>query len=82
MACLMFPCLYLNKILEALSFIHTCPIKQRGYNFMSVELKCSVNSVALTLMLASFISYSLRAVLACQHGGVNRMSHVTAGALY
>ncbi len=52
------------------------------YRSISFELKFSVNSVALKLMLASFISYSLRAVFACQHGGVNRMSHVTAGALY
>ncbi len=49
---------------------------------MSFELKCAVNSVALKLMLVPFISYSLLAVLACQHGGVNRMGHVTAGALY
>ncbi len=48
---------------------------------MSFELKCAVYSVALKLMLAPFISYSLPAVLACQHGGVNRMGHVTAGAL-
>ncbi len=51
------------------------------YRSMCFELKCAVNSVALKLMLASFISYSLSAVLACQHGGVNRMGHVTAGAL-
>ncbi len=51
------------------------------YRSMSFELKCAVNSVALKLMLAPFISYSLPAVLACQHGGVNRMGHVTAGAL-
>ncbi len=43
------------------------------YRSMSFELKCQVYSVALKLMLASFISYSLPAVLACQHGGVNRM---------
>ncbi len=48
---------------------------------MSFELKCAVNSVALQLMLAPLISYSLPAVLACQHGGLNRMGHVTAGAL-
>ncbi len=40
------------------------------YRSMSFELKCAVNSVALKLMLA------------CQHGGVNRMGQVTAGALY
>ncbi len=51
------------------------------YRSMSFELKCAVNSVALKLMLAPFISYSLSAVLACQHGGVNRMGHMTAGAL-
>ncbi len=45
------------------------------YRSMSFELKCAVNSVALKLMLAPFISN-------CQHGGVNRMGHVTAGALY
>ncbi len=50
------------------------------YRSMSFELKCAVNSVALKLMLAPFISYSLSAVLA-QHGGVNRLGHVTAGAL-
>ncbi len=52
------------------------------YRSMSFELKCAVNSVALKLMLEQFISYSLPAVLACQHGGVNRMGHVTAGALF
>ncbi len=52
------------------------------YRSMSFELKCAVNSVALKLMLAPFISYSLPAVLACQHGGVNRIGHVTAGALF
>ncbi len=36
------------------------------YRSMSFELKCAVNSVALKLMLAPFISYSLPAVLACQ----------------
>ncbi len=51
------------------------------YRSMSFELKCAVNSDALKLMLAPFISYSLPAVLACQHGGVNRMGHVTSGAL-
>ncbi len=51
------------------------------YRSMSFELKCAVNSVALKLMLALLISYLLSAVLACQHGGVNRMGHVTAGAL-
>ncbi len=51
------------------------------YRSMSFELKGTVNSVALKLMLAPLISYSLPAVLACQHGGVNRMGHVTAGAL-
>ncbi len=51
------------------------------YRSMSFELKCTVNSVAMKLMLAPFIAYSLSAVLACQHGGVNRMGHVTAGAL-
>ncbi len=49
---------------------------------MYFELKCAVNSVALKLMLAPLISYSLSAVLACQHGGVNRMGHATAWALY
>ncbi len=48
------------------------------YRSMSFELKCAVNSVALKLMLAPLISYSLSAVLACQHGGVNRMGHATA----
>ncbi len=48
---------------------------------MSFELKCPVNSVALKLMLVPFISYSLSAIFACQHGGVNKMGHVTAGAL-
>ncbi len=33
-------------------------------------------------MLEPFISYSLSAVLACQHGGVNRMGHTTSVALY
>ncbi len=51
------------------------------YRSMSFELKCAVNSVALKLMLAPPISYSLPAVPACQHGGVNRMGHVTSGAL-
>ncbi len=51
------------------------------YRSMSFELKCAVKSVALKLMLAPFISYSLPAVLACQHGGVNRTGHVTATAL-
>ncbi len=51
------------------------------YRSMSFELKCAVNSVALKLMLAPFISYSLPAVLVCQHGSVNRMGHMTAGAL-
>ncbi len=51
------------------------------YMSMSFELKCAVNSVAMKLMLVPFISYSLPAVLASQHGGVNRMGHVTAGAL-
>ncbi len=50
------------------------------YRSMSFDLKCAVNSVALKLMLAPFISYSLSAVLACQHDGVNRRGHVTAGA--
>ncbi len=49
---------------------------------MSFELKCAVNSVALKLMLVPFISYSLPAILACHHGGVNRIGHVTAGALW
>ncbi len=49
------------------------------YRSISFELKCAVNSVALKLMLAPFISYSLLAVLACQHGVVNRMGHMTAG---
>ncbi len=52
------------------------------YRSMYFELKYAVNSVDLKLMLAPFISYSLSAVLACQHGGVNRMGHATAGALY
>ncbi len=46
------------------------------YRSMSFELKCAVNSVALKLMLAPLVSYSHSAVLACQHGGVNRMGHV------
>ncbi len=52
------------------------------YRSMCFELKCAVNSVALKLMLAPFISYSLPTVLAWQHDGVNRMGHVTTGALY
>ncbi len=51
------------------------------YRSMSFEIKCTVNSVAMKLMLAPFISYSLPAVLACQHGGVNRMGHVSSGAV-
>ncbi len=38
------------------------------YRSMSFEFKCTVNSVALKLMLAWHHSYSLSAVQACQHG--------------
>lgn len=38
-------------------------------------------SVALNLMLAQFMSYSLPAVFACHYSGVNRIGFVTAGAL-
>ncbi len=48
---------------------------------MSFELMCAVNSVALKLMVAPFILYSLSLFLPAKHGGVNRMGHVTAGAL-
>ncbi len=51
------------------------------YRSMSFEIKCTVNSVAMKLMLAPFISYSLPAVLACQHGGVNRIGHMLSGAV-
>ncbi len=39
------------------------------YRSMSFELKCAVNSVALKLMLAPLISYSLPAVAMCKQNG-------------